>query len=355
MDNQVTLKNKILIVGQGLAGTILADSLLEKDQTVNVIDENDINSSSRVAGGIVNPITGKRFSISWKAKKLIPFAKEYYRSKEKVFKSNFYNELPIFRMFSSYEDENTFMAKTGDPKYDEFLSKTTIEVPETIKADFGGFETKEGAWLDTSLFLDHFKDSFEASQVLINQKFDFSLLVKKNNQWTYNEEDYDYVIFCEGYKATDNPYFNWLPFNLAKGEILKIKSSELSSNKLINKNGFILPLGKDEFNVGATFKWEEINQETTLESREELIEKLKKITTAKYEIIDQKAGVRPTVKDRRPFIGWHPEHKNLGIFNGMGAKGVSVIPFFADEYTKHILNNSDIDSEVNIERYYSNF
>jgi glycine/D-amino acid oxidase-like deaminating enzyme len=104
------------------------------------------------------------------------------------------------------------------------------------------------------------------------------------------------------------------------------------------------------YKVGATYHWFNLNEETTEEARKELTEKLEKLTRLPYKITKQVAGIRPATMDRKPFIGQHPKHENMYIFNGFGAKGVSLVPYFAAHFADVLLQKIDLDVEVDIKR-----
>jgi len=68
-------------------------------------------------------------------------------------------------------------------------------------------------------------------------------------------------------------------------------------------------------------------------------------------VVMHKAGIRPTVKDRRPFLGAHPDHNNLYVFNGLGTKGVSLAPYFAKHLVDHMVDGVELMKEVSIGRF----
>jgi glycine/D-amino acid oxidase-like deaminating enzyme len=70
-----------------------------------------------------------------------------------------------------------------------------------------------------------------------------------------------------------------------------------------------------------------------------------------FKIVDHKASVRPANIERRPFVGFHPTYKNVGILNGMGTKGCSLAPFFAKQLADHIISGNEILVEADIKRF----
>ena len=145
-----------------------------------------------------------------------------------------------------------------------------------------------------------------------------------------------------------------MPTAPVKGEILHIKTEKPLPEEIIFNRGVFLVKNpqQDFYRVGATYEWKKLDYEPTTKARKQLTDKLDDLLKLEYEIIEQVAGIRPASKDRRPLIGNHPELKNVFIFNGLGTKGVSLAPFFANEFVESIINSKKLNDEVNINRYY---
>ncbi|MDO9615683.1 MAG: FAD-dependent oxidoreductase, partial [Bacteroidota bacterium] len=161
------------------------------------------------------------------------------------------------------------------------------------------------------------------------------------------------IVFCEGPAASQNPYFKNLKFKHSKGEILELKISELQLNEIVNAEVFVMPMGDDCYKVGATYSWDDLNRETTDSARDELLVKLKNCISAPFEIIEQKAGIRPTMHDRKPVIGFLPDYPPIGIFNGLGSKGVVLGPYFARQLSEYLVGTSNyLHPDADIKRYF---
>ena len=70
-----------------------------------------------------------------------------------------------------------------------------------------------------------------------------------------------------------------------------------------------------------------------------------------YTILKHQAAIRPTVADRRPFVGFLHNKAHIGIFNGLGTKGVSLAPFFAQQLVQHMVEQKSLMKEVDINRF----
>jgi glycine/D-amino acid oxidase-like deaminating enzyme len=144
-----------------------------------------------------------------------------------------------------------------------------------------------------------------------------------------------------------------LKFKHSKGEVLELKIPELNQQEIISGEIFVMPINNDRYKVGATYSWDDLNWETTESARMELLDKLHNISSTHFEVINQKAGIRPTMHDRKPVIGLLPDNPQIGIFNGLGSKGVLLGPYFAKQFANFLIGDSTyIHPEADIKRYF---
>jgi glycine/D-amino acid oxidase-like deaminating enzyme len=179
--------------------------------------------------------------------------------------------------------------------------------------------------------------------------FDYGQLQIHSDYVTYEGHHARNIVFAEGYGLTKNPFFNYLPMQGSKGEYLVIEANDLQEDSIIKSSIFLIPLGNNLYKVGATYNRNQKDNQTTNEAKSELLKKLDSLLDCPYTIVDQLAGVRPTVKDRRPLVGNHPTHKNFWVLNGFGSHGIMIGPwaslalFNRIEFGEPILKEMDID------------
>ncbi|WP_158276149.1 NAD(P)/FAD-dependent oxidoreductase [Brumimicrobium oceani] len=342
---------KIIIVGGGLSGITLAHQLEEKKIDFRIIDEG-INHSTKVAAGMINPMTFRRMIKTWKGDELIPTLKEFYPAIEKKIKHKFFFQRKLRRAFNSEHERDLWMERLEENEYDDYLNppEDKKNTPSHLKAPFGnGFLSTPG-YVDAKKFMQYNHDYFIEKGLLEYGKFDFSELDPSSK--TYKNEEFSHLIFCEGYKGEDNPYFGYLPFSNAKGEVLTVNSDVFDKNEILNKKCFILPTENGDFKLGATYAWYTQDTSPTEEAKKELLENYNLLSSAPIEVIDHEAGIRPAVADRRPLIGEHPTHKGLYIFNGLGSKGYMIAPYCAIEFVDFLMGKGEIDQEADIQRFY---
>lgn len=344
-------ERKILVVGQGIAGTCIAWQLLKKNIAVTVVDAGLEHSSSVVAAGLYNPIVFKRFTHSWKAQELIEYLDVFYAELEVLLGETFHSKHHIIKVFTNVEEKKLWIKKSQSdgfmiPEVDENYFK------DQLKPNHGIAHVVGGGAIDLKILLGAFRKYLVKNQQLISEKFDFDFLNIETDEVSYRGEKYSSVIFCEGSAALQNPYFPQVAFKLTHGETLEISVKHLPKEDVINKGAFLLPKGNDVYKVGATYRWDDVDGKTSQEGLHELKSKLDSILEVAYEVLTHEAGIRPTVVDRRPVLGSSSNHKQLYFFNGMGTKGVMLAPYFSEQLVDHVLHGTLLAEEVDIARYY---
>ena len=331
----------------------MAYFLLKKGQKIAVIDNDHKGASSKVAAGIINPITGRRFVKSWMFDELRAFNEAFYPTLESELGIPLYSKRSVLRFLQKNKDVNEWHARSAFKAYEFYMKKAPnwqqlegkIYEPEA----FG--EIEHAAQVNMPLLLKGIKNRLLQEKLILNELVDYEHFKLNNGRVSLNNVSAEKVIFCEGQHGRFNPYFNYLPFEVSKGEILIAHIPKLNCEQIIKDKLIIAPLGDDLYWCGSNYEWNALDDHPTSNVRKELVTKLKQTLKVDFEIIDHLAGIRPTVKDRRPFLGIHPEYSQLAIFNGLGTKGASLAPFWANHFADYLCENAALNDEVNINRF----
>jgi glycine/D-amino acid oxidase-like deaminating enzyme len=344
-----------LIVGQGIAGTILAYTFLKNNKKILVIGDESLKSASEVAAGLYNPVTGKRLAKTWQADEIFPFLEDFYREMEHHLDEKFLYPCSVYRPYDNLSEQNDWIARTAKPEFKKFICNASPDIlpDDLIRHPLGGIETFQAGWLDTNKMVQVCRVFFKNQKIYLNQKFDYQDIKITPDDIIWKEKHFKKVIFCEGIYGKDNPFFNFLPFFHVKGEILTLHINNANLSCVVNQGVYIFQTDKDTFKAGATYDWDAGDWQPTESGKQELTEKLDKLLTKEYKITEHLAGVRPVTQDRLPFVGLHPEFKPLAIFNGLGTKGISLAPWLAQKFTNFLDNKEVLPKEVQTERFYS--
>ncbi|MFN3753452.1 NAD(P)/FAD-dependent oxidoreductase [Flavobacterium sp.] len=340
-----------IIVGSGLAGIAFAETLLQNNKSFVVFDNHSQNSS-KIAGGLYNPVILKRFSQVWNANEQLNLAEVFYKRIEAKLNSQVDFKIPIYRKFFSVEEQNNWFTASDKPNLSPFLSTEIVHKKySAIDSPYGYGEVLHTGYVDTELLLSLYQAYLKSLGSFVEEAFVYNELNFFEDYLAYQNLQAKQIVFAEGFGMHSNPFFKHLPLDGTKGELFIIKAPELNLDVIVNTSVFILPLGNDLFKVGATYNWEDKTDKPTAEGKQELIDRIKEILTCDFEIIDHFAGVRPTVKDRRPLLGSHHLYKNVHILNGLGTRGVMLAPAMALDLYDYIENEKPLDKTIDIKRY----
>lgn len=337
------MASDIIIVGQGICGSLLSWSLLQKGLSVKVYDIGSARSATTAASGIINPITGKRFVKSWMVDDVFPVAEKTYSDISRTISADFYVNQPIYKLLESVREQNDLSARASDPAYSQYFSNTDIHYLDKakVKNDFGAFVINGGGKMDTGLFISAYRNFLKEKNLLVEKEFSYEQAIASDSK----------VIFCNGFKAALSGLFTGLPWQIVKGEYLLVRIKDFYPDRIISGDTTISATADpDIYYAGATYQWHYETEAPTEQYKNEIIESLHKMLNVPFEVLGHGAGVRPSVRYRRPFIGFHPGHEHVGIFNGMGTKGISLSPYFAAHFADHIVHGTELLPEVDIRK-----
>ncbi|MEQ1637721.1 MAG: FAD-binding oxidoreductase [Methylococcales bacterium] len=348
------MQTDYLIVGQGLAGSLLAWQLIRRNCKVIIVDTGQENAS-QVAAGIINPITGLRFVKSDDIDVLLPSAIACYAELSGFFRQAFYIEKPMLRIFRNAAEAKIALTRLNNPDYHTYLStaNATHEF-NNVSSPFGSMLQKQTGHLLTLASLKCLKDFFIAQDCYRRAVFNFTdLQTQPSLCWQGLLPAH--IIFCEGYHVARNPWFSWLPLQPVKGETLTLCNDTDLPNTMLNYGNWLLPLGNQQFRIGASFDRENINTLPTELGRLSLVNNLKVYSSnlAAATLIQHQANIRPCTLDRHPFIGQHPQNPKISVFNGFGAKGSLQIPWYSQQLADHLQKDTALNKSCHIQRYYT--
>lgn len=344
-----------LVVGAGLAGVAMAEMLIREGQEVTVFDDGS-QKASMVAGGLYNPVVLKRFKLAWEGRQLMEEALPFYRELEGKLGRVFDDKLAVLRRFATAEEQNNWFEASDRPGLSDYLSPDLLSnANEALHAPFGFGEVLSAGRLRTARLLGAYRLYLEENGSLRKEGFLYPELEVREGGVTYQGLEADGVVFADGFGLRENPYFRYLPLNGSKGELLEIHAPDLGEARVVKAGIFLIPLGGDRYLAGATYSHSDLSPGPTPEAREDILRGLRKFLRCDFHVTGQRAGIRPTVPDRRPLVGAHPRHAALFVINGMGSRGVLIAPYAARCLARCILQGEPLPESMDCARFSRRF
>ncbi|NQX91062.1 MAG: FAD-binding oxidoreductase [Flavobacteriales bacterium] len=331
-------QSKVLVVGQGLAGTLISFLLKEAGIDVHVISSESAPVASSVAAGMWNPVAFRRVIPTWNASKMVEALHEVYPRIEEEVGVSFLHRRNIHRFFPNEEYKETWDKKSKEPEVAPFIGATHPEKGEVI----------EGGYVDLNSMISSWR-----SKLQHDQRFefgDFKDIESSGSKWEFNHKTFDHLIVCTGLGMLDGLQDqDWLRKN--KGELLHLHEGKLDKGTILNNGKWILPLAEGGFKLGASYDWKDETLSPTEEVKSHLIEKGELLFKSPLPKIKQHlVGIRPTTKDRRPLVGTLEDHPSLSVFNGLGTRGVLIGPWCAVQLTDSLINGNPLPGEMDVNR-----
>jgi glycine/D-amino acid oxidase-like deaminating enzyme len=340
-----------IIVGQGISGSFLSRDLLRAGKTVLVIDENNLFTASKVASGVINPITGRRMVRTWEIEKLMPFAVTAYTEWGKELGTSLIQQCNILDFHPTPQMVLAFAER--QPFEKEYLRtpENTGYWKKYFNYDFSIGEIAPCWLIDINTLLFRWRQQLQEKKILLEEVFRWEDCNVLDDHITYQNITAQKIIFCEGVAGFDNPYFYLLPYARNKGQVIIARIPGLPRNHIFKQGINMVPWKEDLFWIGSTYEWDFTDLKPSPDFRKKVSDQLSHWLKLPFDIVDHLASERPANMERRPFVGLHPVASSVGIFNGMGTKGCSLAPYFSTEFANHLVYGTPLTPQVDVRRF----
>lgn len=327
---------KFLIIGHGLAGCVLALTFLRKNISFRLIGASQPGEASMASSGLITPVTGRKYVKSWMIDEFIASSLDFYKWTESFLGHTYFFPVEIVRFLSNSEALAAWEKRKNDPEYANYISDKRFEELDLLERPYGiltgGYRLDTPGWLTAVRNFLAEKDLFEEGIVTHDQIF----------------PGYDGIIYATG--AVGPSVSSGLIPN--KGEALMVKMPEWRMPGIIKEEVFFIPLQEENMLwVGSHYQPWPQDSNPSKEGRHVLMQAIEHVYAGSFTVTEHLSGIRPTIDDRRPLIGPYPGHEGKYLFNGMGTKGTSLAPYWADHLVSHLVDNTPILKIVNPWRY----
>ena len=331
----------VLILGQGLAGSTLAWRLAERGVSALVVDRGGVDevgnpTASRVAAGLITPVTGKRLTVADDFAALWESAAAFYRGVEKRCGESLLEVAPAVRVFADAEERNAFLGRLAQGKFgDHARLADESELPRDAATPHGAFVMPRAARLRIASYLDTTRQWLEAEgryiAADINPESDIEL-TPQGVRVPKLAVTARRLVLCHGLVAQPPRWMSGVRFRPAKGEVLTIESPGYREDRVLHCGVWLAPESRaGSYRVGSTTEWNQLDSTPTAAARAELLSRLSAAGINDAQVVEHLAAVRPATYDRKPTYGFSPDTPVIGWFNGLGAKGSLWAPFYASK------------------------
>ncbi|MBF0255078.1 MAG: FAD-binding oxidoreductase [Gammaproteobacteria bacterium] len=345
-----------LILGQGLAGSLLAERLLRQEIDLLVLDDGWQSAASTAAAGLINPITGQRLVKTADLEVLLPAALAHYRQLQQRFGQPLHHPRPMLRLLRQPQQQAQLEMRRQDPAYSPWLGPLLAarDIPASIKAPHGAFEQFHAGFVDLPLLLQGIRQELLERGRLRQGRIDFEQIRLTPSGVEIGDLRARRLIFCEGYRVSANPWFKALPFQPAKGEILSLELPNCGLEQIISGSHWLIPLQGNRYRLGSNYDHAHLDQTPSEAIKQALLAGLSDLLhrPGPVQLLQHLAGVRPALRGAQPVMGPHPRYAQLHLFNGFGSKGSLLVPWHAQAYADYLSGKGQIPPNADIRRFH---
>lgn len=342
---------RILIIGQGLAGTALAWRLWERGVPFTIADRDEVVTCSKVAAGLITPITGMRLTVSWRYDLFYREALRFYRTCGQRLQQRFFFPRGYVRLLKNEAEIAKWHKRRRDPDMQPFLHPKEPQLSaEVIHDPANGFQQRHAAWLDTTAYLAASRRFFESLNAWVKADIQPADVTDDATGVQWQEQRFSHVIWAQGWSAEKHPLLHWVPFQSARGTILTMEADLQGERRILNRGCWLLPRPDGTLRAGSTYEWKFDDANTPDPAQVALLEaNLSSLVKAPATITGMQTAVRPIIKNQQALMGTHPTHPRVVFLNGLGSKGSLRSPWLARHLIEHLLDDTPLDPELDLQ------
>lgn len=340
---------RMLIVGDGLAGTLVAWELKEQGVDFEVWSDGS-PAASDVAAGMFNPVSFRRLLPVWDAEDHLKSARSRYRMCEQALGITLWHDVPLLRIFpdAAYAALWDQRIEEGHPVAGFIERCAEGDWHASVAAPHGAGRIRQAGWVDV--------------QLLVTKSREFW---RDRNRWKMQgwslevgcPEGFDAVIDCRGVGAESDLSQFGLQVRPNQGEVLTVRVENAMGDETVNNVTWAMPVDSDLIRIGSTYRWDMMKAQVLEATQKELLDKANGARHgapfAPHQVVGHRAGLRPASPDRRPLIGRVSDERPWYIAcNGWGTRGVLIGPRTAGWTVKTCTDEDwEVPKEVRPDRF----
>lgn len=337
-----------VIVGQGLAGSWMATRLARRGWQLRVIDQPLPGAASRVASGLMTPLTGKRLVPTWRLASLLPAAMQAYAEQERELEQLLIDHRPALRVFRSLEEGERWERRAQDPTLQAYLGTRFAPGSQHLGLEmpYGGCRLQKTARIDVQGWIQAIRDRLVRESILVEESLDLQKVERVGHSWRIGDLRTPRIVFCLGHRGALHELTANLAFKSARGDLLRVRAPALCDQVHLHAGVSLTGLSQGEAILGGNYDWRDLDCGPKLAHRERLCQAMQEVLGHPLEVLDHKSAVRPIIEGRVPVLGEIPGAPGAFVLNGLASKGTMWAPSMAQLLCEVIDGQRVPDPEV---------
>ncbi len=333
------MKVDFIIVGQGIAGTLISFELMRHGKSVLVIDQLKSDSSSLIAGAVLNPVVFKGRKNDPERTGQIKIAVDVYEAISKQIQISFLKKTTLIRFADSAEELSAFRENISKAGVEKEMNSDISKEIEKYFIDSQSSVSVSPVWkVDNGLLLSTWRKFLLQNQLLREEIFEYANCKISKEEVIYKDICSEKIIFCEGVGVKNNPFINSDSFIPNRGDVLILFIPGLQTEIIFQKEYRLIPMNDELFWLGSNYRWSFENLKPDAEWRINAEPLLKQWIKLPFKVEHHLVAERPTTSGQQVFATNISGYKNAFWLNGLGTRGFTIAPAIIQSWLPRLLH-----------------
>lgn len=334
----------LLIVGQGLIGSLLAHAAADAGLEFTVIDDGHEDAASLAAAGLMTPFTGRRFSAPQNLETLLDIARRRYATLSERLNAPLYRPQPMIRVFTLDEEHRRHARQRQTAAGARLLGpiQPAGHGPAGMPDPMGSCRIEGGGQVDVATLLQQTRAWLMASGRLQQARLQPAELTLLAEGCQWQEHSARLCVLCTGHQARHWDAFRGLPWRLSRGQALILRRETTMPLEVVHAGRTLAPLDEGRAWFGATYEHDLDKRGPDPGARETLLDDYQRLfpEAPAPKVLDQIGGIRAGSRHGPPFAGLTSNDPALGLLDGFGSRGTLLGPWHVDRFVERFTNNT---------------
>lgn len=337
---------KVLIIGQGIAGSCLAWELKRRGADFTIADRPIAETASRVAAGLVNPLTGRAFRPGGGRRSVFPPFPLFTRKRNGNWEVHGGRRLPFSGSWKRRINLR-YGRNARRPRSPALTPVPCFRGRSTGRAKDRAAYTRGSGVLHVETMVNAMRRFFsEEGRFVEAEVAPGDIQPGADGFFHWCGDSFSHIVWCTGWEAGMHPDMapegQAIQGNDSGSELkdLEWHAGILHFGHWLVHNGFF-------WRFGATYAWAwDAPGVPEAPAVQELMLDMVKRYSGEMNVIRARAAVRPIIRRSQPVAGPIPGLERQFVFSGLGSKGVTTSPWTAAQLAEHLVHGAVLPPDL---------